>query len=136
MKVVLDTNVLVSALLKPYSKPATILSLILNHKLTICCDTRIMQEYREVLTRPKFKFPENQTRILLDHIWNISEKIIPSIVVDYLVDQDDAIFLETAISAKAQFLITGNIKDFGRKMHDSLEILTPDSFLKKLVSNK
>lgn len=135
MKVVLDTNVLVSALLKPYSKPASILNLILSQKLSLCCDARILQEYREVLARPKFEFPENQTRMLVDHMWNIAEKVTPSIVVDYLADLDDAIFLEVAISAKALFLITGNIKDFGTKKHASVEILTPDTFLKRLALN-
>ena len=56
MLAVIDTNILVSALWSRNGAPARILSLIISGELIPCYDYRILCEYREVLTRPKFKF--------------------------------------------------------------------------------
>jgi len=53
VKVVVDTNVIVSGILKPESPPAKILNLVLSEKLLICADSRIISEYRNVLLREK-----------------------------------------------------------------------------------
>ncbi len=58
MKIVLDTNVLVSGLLTPYGAAAEIVRLIASGVLSVCYDTRILLEYQEVLARPKFQFME------------------------------------------------------------------------------
>ena len=54
MKVVIDTNIIVSGLLTPFGSPSEILRLLALGKLIICFDTRIMAEYLGVLNRPKF----------------------------------------------------------------------------------
>jgi len=56
VKVVLNTNVLLSGLLKPYGKPAAILRLVLSGALQVAYDGRILSEYRTVLLREKFHF--------------------------------------------------------------------------------
>ena len=56
MKVVLDTNVIVSALLNPEGAPAAVVDLILAGGLEVAFDDRVIEEYREVLLRPRFGF--------------------------------------------------------------------------------
>ena len=56
MKVVIDTNVIVSGLLTPFGNSAEIVRMITSGKLNLCFDARILTEYEEVLKRPKFKF--------------------------------------------------------------------------------
>jgi hypothetical protein len=56
MKIVLDTNVLVSGLLTPYGSSGKIVRMIFSGDLTLILDARILSEYRDVLVRPKFGF--------------------------------------------------------------------------------
>ena len=53
MKIVLDTNVLVSGILSPNGPPAAVLRALLTERVTLCFDERIVSEYRDVLTRTK-----------------------------------------------------------------------------------
>ncbi|HNK59013.1 MAG TPA: putative toxin-antitoxin system toxin component, PIN family, partial [Leptospiraceae bacterium] len=68
MRIVLDTNVLVSGILKPFSIPGEIVRRIGSGNLTLCFDARILAEYREVLHRPKFKIDKDDISIVLDFI--------------------------------------------------------------------
>ncbi len=72
MRIVLDTNVLVSALLSPHGPPAQILQLILAGKLVPCLDLRILDEYRQVSRRPKFAFDARLTNELLDFLESVA----------------------------------------------------------------
>ena len=66
MIVVLDTNVLVSGVLNPFGKPAAIIRLIIDGRLKLAYDARILTEYDEVLHRPKFPFSEEQIAPILE----------------------------------------------------------------------
>ena len=68
MNIVLDTNVLVSALWSADSKPAIIINGVLSRRFTACYDYRIISEYYTVLKRPKFHFEEWEIQSLLAHI--------------------------------------------------------------------
>jgi putative PIN family toxin of toxin-antitoxin system len=65
MKIVLDTNVLVSGLLTPFGSSGKILSMICSGELLMCLDARIFSEYQEVLHRPKFAFDGENVAVLL-----------------------------------------------------------------------
>lgn len=65
MKIVLDTNVLVSGLLSPQGAPATVLRSVLAGSVSICVDERILSEYRIVLARSKFDFDVERVAVLL-----------------------------------------------------------------------
>lgn len=65
MKIVLDTNVLVSGLLKSAGNPAAVLTLVLTGAVQICHDKRILAEYSEVLARPHLKFDPSRVRDVL-----------------------------------------------------------------------
>ncbi|MBR1671610.1 MAG: PIN domain-containing protein, partial [Fretibacterium sp.] len=80
MLAVLDTHVLVSALWTPAGKASAVLNAALAHELRLCHDYRIMSEYREVLTRPKFKFAAWQVNFLLETIEKDGVSVIPALL--------------------------------------------------------
>lgn len=127
MKVVLDTNVLVSALINPKGMPTKILNLILNERLTVLYDNRIMSEYIEVLSRKKFNFSHEMVEPLIDFIKYEGEFIASEPLKTYFVDEDDKMFLEVAVSGNAEYLITGNTKHFPAENN----IVTPKIFIEK-----
>ena len=108
MKVVLDANVLVSGLINPNGVPAKIISLVLNGKLMLLYDIRIIGEYADVLNRPKFGFRKSWTKPLLDYIENEGSYVNAEPVEASLVDDDDRAFFEVAKTGKARYLVTGN----------------------------
>lgn len=75
MKVVLDTNVLMSGLLSPQGAPAAVLRCILAGSALVCFDERILSEYRGVLARSKFGFDAAQAAILLEFIEATGEPV-------------------------------------------------------------
>jgi putative PIN family toxin of toxin-antitoxin system len=66
MKIVLDTNIIVSAFINPKGAPGEIISLVLSKKITICYDNRIFSEYTEVLKKSKFNFDNILVDAFLD----------------------------------------------------------------------
>ncbi|MFH0974586.1 MAG: putative toxin-antitoxin system toxin component, PIN family [Spirochaetota bacterium] len=125
MKIVLDTNVLISALLNPEGIPAVLLSLIVNGKLKLLYDNRILSEYFEVLNRKKFNFKSEWIEPLIDFIRNEGEFIIANPVFKSFKDKDDIKFYEVAKSGNAKYIITGNINHFPKE--DLIK--TPAEFL-------
>ena len=112
MRVVLDTNVLVSALLTPTGKAAAILMGAATGKFHPCYDYKIFKEYQEVLRRSKFRFMENNISFVLDVIKQRGIYVIPPPLPDApFTDEDDRTFFETAKYCHAK-LITGNIRHF------------------------
>jgi len=124
--IVLDTNVLVSGIINPYGNPAKILNLILNGNLIINADARILTEYERVLKSPKFSFPPDQIKILIQFIFHQCSFIVPSPLQIDLIDESDLPFIEVAIHENIPF-ITGNKKHFDNI--DELKIFSPNEFL-------
>ena len=132
MKVVLDTNVLVSALINPMGVPATILSLLLNGKLAVLYDSRILQEYRQVLSRQKFHFELSLILHLLDYIRHEGEFIAIEPLRVPTVNEDDKMFYEVAKTGKAEYLVTGNKRHFP---NDEI-VRTPKEFVEIYLSKE
>jgi putative PIN family toxin of toxin-antitoxin system len=112
MTVVLDTNVLVSALINPTGVPAAVLGLVLNGKLTVGYDNRILDEYREVLSRQRFHFKKSLILQLLDYIRQAGEFVAAEPLRIASVSEDGRMFYEVAMTGKAGYLITGNKRHF------------------------
>ncbi|MCS6938653.1 MAG: putative toxin-antitoxin system toxin component, PIN family [Roseiflexaceae bacterium] len=74
--IVLDTNVLVSALLSPFGPPARILDMVLRGDLRVAYDDRVLAEYRAVLARPKFGFAANDVNVLLEYLEMSGERVV------------------------------------------------------------
>lgn len=111
MFLVLDTNVLVSALINPNGKPASILRRFVMGEFQLFLDERILFEYQEVLNRPKFKFEPVRVAFTLNYIRSHARFIIaPEIDIPF-ADEKDKMFFEVAKFTGA-ILVTGNIKHY------------------------
>lgn len=111
MLVVIDTNILVSALWSKSGAPARAVGLVLSGQLTPCYDHRIMLEYRQVLQRPKFRFRPAEINALLDWFKQSGRSVVPASLDITFVDEADRRFYEVAKYCGA-VLITGNLKHF------------------------
>ncbi|MGC8707576.1 putative toxin-antitoxin system toxin component, PIN family [Athalassotoga sp.] len=126
MNVVLDTNVLISGIINPKGIPADILNFVLNGRLILNLDSRILIEYDKVLRSPKFDFPKIYTETLLQFIESESVLITPEPIKADLIDPSDLSFIEVAIYRDVP-LITGNIKHF--QNIKNLKVYSPKDFL-------
>ena len=129
MKIVLDTNVLVSGLLAPFGPSGEIVRMASAGELILCLDARILSEYQEVLHRPKFKFDEDHISILLDFIKRYGQFVSSSPLNKRLPDPDDEPFLEVAIAGKVRCLITGNIVHYPPSFRERIPVFSPSEFL-------
>ncbi len=108
MKVVIDTNVLVSGLINMDGTPAQVVNLLLNGRLTLLYDSRILREYTEVLGRKKFAFGRRAILPLLDYIKGEGEYVAANPTDTPFGDVDDKMFYEVAKTGNARCLVTGN----------------------------
>lgn len=132
MKVILDTNVLVSALISEGSPSLILEKVIESDTIQVCLSTLIFEEYLEVLARPKFqKFPSfiENAALVLHFLKTNSLNFEPMRKVELLKDKSDNKFLELALESKADFLITGNSQDFKIASFRNTKIVTPKEFI-------
>lgn len=111
MLVVLDTNVIVSALWSRNGQAAHVFAMFTNGLITPCYDQRVLTEYREVLKRPKFKFSEWEIDDILAQIERLGYSVIPEPLDLVFADAEDLKFYEVAKHCRAT-LITGNLRHF------------------------
>ncbi len=113
IRVVLDTNILISALLSPHGPPAQVfLMTILYPDIQLCMSGNIYAEYEEVIRRPRLG---RNPRVIEETLRTIRERgfwVKPTEAVHACSDPDDNIFLECAQMSDAHYLVTGNVKDF------------------------
>ena len=124
---VIDTNVIVSALLSHYDDTATVVIMrkIIRGEVIPLYNESILNEYIEVLNRKKFSFTESMISATLKVIKDYGI-ILDSIESDVsLPDPKDLVFYEVALSKEDSFLVTGNIKHFPKKPF----IVTPSEML-------
>ena len=112
MKVVLDTNIIVSALLSPQGLSAKLLNLVFDNKLTMVYDNNVFAEYLDVLYRDKFRLDKELVNLIIDFISKEGEYIIAEFQNMQFTDEDDKIFYEVYKGGDADYLITGNKKHF------------------------
>ena len=129
MKIVLDTNVLVSSLLRPDSIPGRIVDLVLAEQVMLVFDHRIFAEYQSVLFRPEFPFLPDQVGALLEFVWRAGEMVDATPLPIHLPDPDDVMFIEVAVSALAPALVTGNLKHFPVSQRHGVRVLAPREWL-------
>ena len=111
MFIVMDTNILVSALINPKGKPASIFRRYVMGEFRLCLDERIFFEYQEVLNRPSFKFDPKRISVILSYIRTHARFVLaPKIDIPF-ADEKDRMFFEVAKFTGAA-LITGNAKHY------------------------
>ena len=129
MKIVLDTNVLVSGLLTPFGTSGEIVRMVSAGKLILHYDSRILLEYQEVLYRAKFQFNKQEIEVLIDCIKKNGHVVPTSPLRKSLPDPDDAPFLEAAIGGDAEYLVTGNRVHYPRQFREGIKIVSPSEFI-------
>jgi uncharacterized protein len=130
VRVVLDTNVLVSGLLTPHGPPGRIVDMVLAGKVRLLVDDRIIDEYREVLMRPRFGFDATDVAALVAFVEHESDWVAAPPFDFSLADPGDQPFAEVALAGAADFLVTGNPRHFPpSRLPRALRIATPAAFL-------
>jgi putative PIN family toxin of toxin-antitoxin system len=130
-KIVIDTNILVSALIAKGFPSRIIDELILEEKVSLCLSNDVWEEYVEVLSRERFsKYPSFKTnaKIVLSKLIDLAIQFQPNLKINKIKDEADNKFLELAVFANAEFLITGNTLDFTFDRFKNVKIVTPREY--------
>lgn len=132
MRVVLDTNVLVSALLIPNSTPSKILKQFRDGKWLLVISGAVLEEYGRVLRRKKFGLPLDQIESILKIIESRSVRVIPSNRFEVILeDPSDNEFLDVAVEGKADCIISGDGHLLSLNTFKDILILTPSAFIRR-----
>jgi len=128
-RIVLDTNIVISAVLKLDGLESRILRQAVNGELKLYLSPPILIEYAEVLQRQKFRFSEAAQQQILEGLRAGGTVVIPRRRLLVSPDPEDNMFLECAEAARADFLITGNLRHFpatwkGTRIVSSREFLS------------
>jgi len=132
MKVVVDTNVVISALLHPTRSCGQIIDQILDGHVDWIVTLPILSEYREVCLRPELPLSDYHRDWLLEEWNNLPTLPTPPFNCTSVKcsDKDDQHFLDAAIYYRASFLITGNLQHYPKKTVLGVEIISPNNWLK------
>lgn len=128
IRIVVDTNVVVSGALADEGLPASILDLAANQKVLMVVSPDILAEYAEVLRRPRFKLSPACVNQALSVIRKTSELVRPARRLSISRDESDNRFYECAEAGNADFLITGNTRHFPLH-HKGARVVTPREFI-------
>lgn len=112
---VIDTNVLVSAMLKWNSVPGNVMELVFDGPIIPVYNLEILKEYREVLSRPKFHLTEEIVDDVLENIESRGINVEAETLDIILPDPKDRVFYEVVLEERKTedaYLVTGNIKHF------------------------
>jgi len=129
--VVIDTNVIVSAILRQGSNPDKVVEWAIAKKIKLYYSNEIFHEYRTVLHRPKFNFAPHVLAILLESIVHIGHVINPEPSTVTLLHESDRMFYDAARTS-GSYLITGNSKHYPAEAF----IKTPAEFVKLMAEQK
>jgi len=128
LRLVIDTNVVVSAALKPEGLQRTVLLLAMTKSVRWYVSEAIVAEYALVLARPELKIRRSSRQQLLQLIKNHARVVVPSRMAQITSDPDDNIFVECADAAHADYLVTGSQRHFP-KCWKNTKIISSTEFL-------
>lgn len=133
IRAVIDTNVVVSGLLSPAGNEALIILAVARGLMRPCITAAIVEEYGEVLARPKFAFPPDDITAALAMFREKGEWIAPQGAAPTLPDRDDAKFLHCAAAAKAEYLVTGNKRHFPQEACGNVRVVSAGELLRRIA---
>jgi len=133
MRVVLDTNVLVSGLLTTNGACGQILAMVFEELLHPCVDDRVLDGYEEILPRPLFDFAPHDVAATLRLMRARGERLTPLPLPVALPHEDDHPFIEVAAAADA-ILVTGNKRHFPKRSRGGVTVVSCGEFLELLRS--
>lgn len=141
MRVVVDTNVVISAFLKANSLPAQILNLLRDGKIEIITSPAIIAEVERVLQYPKlrnhYSYTEADIEALLTVLRVDTTLVEPEFTLDVVQeDESDNRFLEAAVTGKASCVITGDNHLLQHQSYSGIQIITPVTFLQMMSAKR
>jgi uncharacterized protein len=128
LRLVVDTNIVVSAALKPAGLQRTVLLLAIIKPARLYVSNPILTEYRDVLSRPEFQIRKGLRQQLLDLIRKRAHLVNPVRAIQVASDPEDDKFIECADAARADYLVTGNVRHFP-KFWKNTKVVTSREFL-------
>ena len=128
LRLVIDTNVVVSAALKPDGLQRTVLLLAITKPASLFVSEAVLAEYREVLAPPELKIRKGLRQQLLQVVRSHSRTVKPLRTLQVAKDPDDNKFLECADAARADYLVTGNVRHFP-KFWKKTKVITSQEFI-------
>jgi putative PIN family toxin of toxin-antitoxin system len=133
MRVVLDTNVLVSAMVTPDGAPRQVVDWLVEGRHKLVVDDRILREYRRVLCRPDLDIRPEEAQTILERIEEVALHVEVDQASVRLPDQSDSKFVECALQAQADCIVTGNRKHFPPAVCGGVRVLSPREFVDRSV---
>ena len=112
LRIVIDTNIVVSAALNEDGLQRAVLLIALAKPARLYVSAPIVEEYSRVLAPPSLRIPRGLRQQMLQLIKNRSHIVLPKQHLEGALDPDDNMFLECAHAARADYLVTGNLKHF------------------------
>jgi putative PIN family toxin of toxin-antitoxin system len=128
LRLVVDTNIVVSAALKPDGLQRTVILLAITKPARLYVSPAILAEYRNVLSRPELQIRKGLQQQLLQLIKRRAHSVIPVRRLQVTSDTDDNIFIECADAARADYFVTGNVRHFPR-FWKRTKVITSREFL-------
>ena len=131
-RVVLDTNVLISAVLFNGS-PRAILELVIGGSVHCSLSLAILDELRDVLERPKFRFSPEQAFQVIEELHAVCDIVNPAIRVNVITaDPNDNIILECALESKADIIISGDQHLLAVAEFKGIQIVSPSDYIRMI----
>ncbi len=129
-KIVIDTNVIISAFRSSRGASNKLMTYIGTNKFLTCISVTLILEYEDVMLRHFPKMSKQKINDFLDYFCAISEQVkINYLWRPHLKDPGDDMLLELAFGSNSRYIITYNKKDFAGIEKFNIEILTPKEFL-------
>jgi putative PIN family toxin of toxin-antitoxin system len=128
LRAVLDTNVVVSGLLRRKGAPARVLDAATSKQFRWFISKSLLDEYREVLARDYLRLDQHRAARFIRDLQEVAIFVVPRKKVAVARDPDDDRVIECALEAAADFLVTGNTRDFPSRFR-GVRIVTPRDFL-------
>jgi uncharacterized protein len=135
IRAVIDTNVLVSALISPSGNEALTVLAIQQGLIKPYFSAEILQEYAEVLARPKFRFPPDEIQALIDLVRSRGEAVsrLQQLLSSPSPDPSDEKFLICARTAQVDYIVTGNKRDFPPQSCEGFRVVNARELLRVIV---
>ena len=135
MKIVIDTNVLISGMLNPSGPPGRIVDLLRSGTLQVVVDDRILSEYTDVLRKKYFLryFRKSEREDVIEYLSKNSYYTLSRIVAQDMPDEGDVPFPEIALSEGVP-LITGNLKHYPERARMGCNVLSPKQFIDRFFA--
>ena len=141
LKIVLDTNVFVSALINPRGKPAQILNYVFESKVRLFTSPSIIEELERVLSYPKLVkrhgLEKQELKKFVSDLLSILSLVEGKKAIEVIAeDPADNNYLSCVVDAKADFIVSGDIHLLNLREYEGIQIITPAQFLEMLEKGK